>query len=50
MEEVWLALYTLSQISFRNSSRVSNSLDPDKVCQNAQKESLYGHQIEQALS
>ena len=31
MEEVWLALYTLSRISFRNSSRVSNSLDPDKV-------------------
>ena len=31
MEEVWLALYSLSRISFRNSSRVSNSLDPDKV-------------------
>ena len=28
--EVWWALYTNSN-SFRNSSRVSNSLDPDKV-------------------
>ena len=41
MEEVWLALYTLSRISFSNSSRVSNSLDQDKVWQNAQKESVW---------
>ena len=31
-----LALYALSQNSFRNSSRVSNSMDPDQVGQNVQ--------------
>ena len=31
-----LALYALSQNTFRNSSRVSNSMDPDQVGQNVQ--------------
>ena len=31
-----MALYALSQNSFRNSSRVSNGMDPDQVGQNVQ--------------